>query len=79
MGIINNLINTLKDNFTMAEFNINGRMTVKSLRKQFKDAFGATLRVYKGAKFAPKDARLRLYEAEKTQREESLHAVETCR
>lgn len=42
----------------MAEFNINGRMTVKSLRKQFKDAFGATLRVYKGAKFAPEDATL---------------------
>lgn len=33
MGIINNLINTLKDNFTMAEFNINGRMTVKSLKE----------------------------------------------
>lgn len=58
MGIINNLINTLKDNFTMAEFSINGRMTVKSLRKQFKDAFGATLRVYKGSKFAPEDATL---------------------
>ena len=42
----------------MAEFSINGRMTVKSLRKQFKDAFGATLRVYKGAKFAPEDATL---------------------
>ena len=51
MGIINNLINSIKDNFTMAEFSINGRMTVKSLRKQFKDAFGASLRVYKGAKF----------------------------
>ena len=58
MGIINNLINSLKDNFTMAEFSINGRMTVKSLRKQFKDAFGASLRVYKGAKFAPEDATL---------------------
>lgn len=58
MGIINNLINTLKDNFTMAEFNINGRMTVSSLRKQFKDAFGATLRVYKGPKFAPENATL---------------------
>ena len=33
-------------------------MTVKSLRKQFKDAFGASLRVYKGAKFAPEDATL---------------------
>lgn len=58
MGIINNLINNIKDNFTMAEFNINGRMTVSSLRKQFKDAFGATLRVYKGAKFAPENATL---------------------
>lgn len=58
MGIINNLINSIKDNFTMAEFSINGRMTVKSLRKQFKDAFGASLRVYKGAKFAPEDATL---------------------
>ncbi len=42
----------------MAEFNINGRMTVSSLRKQFKDAFGATLRVYKGPKFAPENATL---------------------
>lgn len=58
MGLINNLINSLKDNFTMAEFNISGRMTVSSLRKQFKDAFGATLRVYKGAKFAPENATL---------------------
>lgn len=58
MGIINNLINSLKDNFTMAEFNISGRMTVKNLRKQFKDAFGATLRVYKGKQFAPEDATL---------------------
>ena len=58
MGILNNLINNIKDNFTMAEFNINGRMTVSSLRKQFKDAFGATLRVYKGAKFAPETATL---------------------
>lgn len=58
MGIINNLINSIKDNFTMAEFSINGRMTVKNLRKQFKDAFGASLRVYKGAKFAPEDATL---------------------
>ncbi len=58
MGVLNNLINSIKDNFTMAEFNINGRMTVSSLRKQFKDAFGATLRVYKGPKFAPEDATL---------------------
>lgn len=42
----------------MAEFNINGRMTVASLRKQFKESFGATLRVYKGAKFADEKATL---------------------
>lgn len=42
----------------MAEFSISGRMTVKSLKRQFKSAFGATLRVYKGKKFAPEDATL---------------------
>lgn len=42
----------------MAEFNISGRMAVKSLKKQFKEAFGATLRVYNGAKFADDDATL---------------------
>lgn len=42
----------------MAEFSISGRMTVSSLRKQFKNAFGATLRVYKGPKFAPENATL---------------------
>lgn len=42
----------------MAEFSIDGRMKVKTLKKQFKDAFGATLRVYKGNKFADEDATL---------------------
>lgn len=42
----------------MAEFSIDGRMKVKTLRKQFKDAFGATLRVYKGNQFADEDATL---------------------
>lgn len=42
----------------MAEFSIDGRMKVKSLKKQFKEAFGATLRVYKGPKFADEDATL---------------------
>ena len=42
----------------MAEFSIEGRMKVKTLRKQFKDAFGATLRVYKGNQFADEDATL---------------------
>ncbi len=42
----------------MAEFNISGRMAVKTLKKQFKDAFGATLRVYNGKKFADDNATL---------------------
>lgn len=42
----------------MAEFNISGRLTVKTLKKQFKDAFGATLRVYKGKQFADDSATL---------------------
>jgi len=42
----------------MAEFNISGRLTVKSLKKQFKDSFGATLRVYKGKQFADESATL---------------------
>lgn len=42
----------------MAEFSISGRMTVKTLQKQFKDAFGSTLRVYKGKQFADESATL---------------------
>lgn len=42
----------------MAELNINGRMSVKNLKKQFKEAFGASLRVYNGKELADDDARL---------------------
>lgn len=42
----------------MADFSIDGRMKVKTLKKQFKEAFGATLRVYKGPGFADDDATL---------------------
>ena len=42
----------------MAEFSMNGRLTVKALKKHFKDAFGATLRVYKGKQFADENATL---------------------
>ncbi len=42
----------------MAELNINGRMSVKNLKKQFKEAFGASLRVYNGDELADDDARL---------------------
>ncbi len=42
----------------MAELNINGRMSVKKLKQQFKEAFGASLRVYNGKELADDDARL---------------------
>ena len=36
----------------MAELNINGRLLVKNFKKQFKEVFGGSLRVYKGQNFA---------------------------
>ena len=42
----------------MAELNINGRMSVKNLKKQFKEAFGASLRVYNGKEIADEEARI---------------------
>ena len=48
----------------MADFNIDGRMKVKTLKAQFKEAFGATLRVYKGPGFADDNATLASIRAE---------------
>lgn len=48
----------------MAEFKIDGRMKVKTLRAKFKESFGATLRVYKGVGFADDDATLASIRAE---------------
>ena len=42
----------------MAELNINGRIVVKNFKKQFKEVFGGSLRVYKGQNFADDDATL---------------------
>lgn len=42
----------------MAEITFTGNKKVKSLQKDFKEAFGATLRVYNGARFADADATL---------------------
>jgi len=42
----------------MAELSVSGRMTVKSLKNQFKKEFGVSLRVYNGARFADEDATL---------------------
>jgi len=40
----------------MADFEISGRMKVKTLRANFKKEFGSTLRVYNGVKFADDDS-----------------------
>lgn len=42
----------------MADINISGRMTVKSLKAQFQKEFGLELRVYNGKIFAKEDATL---------------------
>lgn len=52
----------------MAEFKLDGRMKVKTLKANFKENFGATLRVYKSASckggFADDDATLASLRAE---------------
>ena len=52
----------------MAEFTLNGRTKVKTLKANFKETFGATLRVYKSATckgaFADDDATLASIRAE---------------
>ena len=52
----------------MAEFTLNGRTKVKTLKANFKENFGATLRVYKSATrkgaFADEDATLASIRAE---------------
>jgi hypothetical protein len=40
----------------MADFDISGRMKVKTLKANFKKEFGSLLRVYNGVKFADDDA-----------------------
>jgi len=42
----------------MASIEIKGRMKVKTLQKQFKEAFGCTLRIYNGKRFADSVATL---------------------
>ena len=42
----------------MADINVKGRMKVKTLQKEIGDAFGCTLRVYNGVKFADPNATL---------------------
>ena len=39
----------------MADFNISGGMKVKTLKANFKEQFGSTIRVYNGPRFAEDD------------------------
>lgn len=42
----------------MADLTISGKMKVKTLKANFKNEFGSTLRVYNGQRFADDDATL---------------------
>ena len=42
----------------MADYTITGKMKVKTLKANFKENFGSTLRIYNGKKFADDDATL---------------------
>lgn len=42
----------------MADLSISGKMKVKTLKANFKEAYGSTLRVYVGKKYADDDATL---------------------
>ena len=42
----------------MADFTITGKMKVKTLKANYKENFGSTLRIYNGKKFADDDATL---------------------
>jgi len=48
----------------MADLKVSGRMIVKTLQANFKEAYGGTLRVYNGARFAESDATLASLRAE---------------
>lgn len=53
-----------QNNNIMAELNINGRLLVKNFKKQFKEVFGGSLRVYKGKNFADDNLTLAAIRAE---------------
>ena len=51
MGIFNSIL----DNFKNAEFSVSGRKKLRSINKQFQQAFGLSLLIYKGNQRAPED------------------------
>lgn len=46
------LFDKIKDNFTKGEFELERKMKVNDVCKNFKEAFGLSLRIYKGAAIA---------------------------
>ena len=54
MGLLNNI----KDHFKNAEFSVAPNKKVKTICKDFKEAFGCTLAIYKGKQLADGDLTL---------------------
>ena len=54
MGLLNNI----KDHFVNAEFTVAPQKKVKTICKDFKEAFGCTLAIYKGTQLADPDLTL---------------------
>ncbi len=54
MGLLNNI----KDHFVNAEFTVAPQKKVKTVCKEFKEAFGCTLCIYKGTQLADPDLTL---------------------
>jgi hypothetical protein len=46
------LLNSITDNFKSGSFEIDNSMSITDLTKQFKSAFGCSLRIYKGKAIA---------------------------
>ena len=53
------LLNSIKDHFTNAEFSVAPQMKVKSICKNFKETFGCTLAIYKGAQLTDPEMTLK--------------------
>ena len=51
MGIFDSIL----DNFNNAEFSVSGRKKLRTINKEFNDAFGLSLIIYKGNQRAPEN------------------------
>ena len=51
MGIFDSIL----DNFKNAEFSVSGRKKLRTINKEFNDAFGLSLIIYKGNQRAPEN------------------------